>query len=47
MNRSKLSDWIQIAANTGIIAGLILVALSIADPENLNLAEQRVMEALV
>jgi len=86
MNSSKLSSWLQIAANTGIIAGLILVGLqlkqnsellktqllyeessrlvnletqvvgesgaevwakSISDPENLNLAEQRVMEALL
>ena len=86
MNSSKLSDWLQIAANTGIIAGLLLVGLqlkqnsnllktqllyeessrlvdletqvvgetgaevwakSISDPENLNLAEQRIMEALL
>lgn len=86
MNSSKLSDWLQIVANTGIIAGLLLVGLqlkqnsdllktqllyeessrlvdletqvvgetgaevwakSISDPENLNLAEQRIMEALL
>lgn len=86
MNSSKLSDWLQIAANTGIILGLLLVGLqlkqnsdllktqllyeessrlvdletqvvgetgaevwakSISDPENLNLAEQRIMEALL
>lgn len=86
MNSSKLSDWLQIAANAGIIAGLLLVGLqlkqnsdllktqllydessrlvdletkvvgdngaevwakSISDPENLNLAEQRIMEALL
>lgn len=86
MNSSKLSDWLQIAANIGIIAGLILVGLqlnqnskllktqmlyeesgrlvaletqmigelgaevwakSISDPQNLTLAEQRVMEALL
>jgi len=86
MNSGKLSDWLQIAANTGIIAGLILVGLqlkqnsdllktqllyeessrlvdletqfvgengaevwakSISDPENLSLAEQRIMEALL
>jgi hypothetical protein len=86
MNSSKLSDWLQIAANTGIIAGLLLVGLqlkqnsdllktqmlydesrrlvdletkvigengaevwakSITEPENLNLAEKRIMEALL
>ena len=86
MNSGKLSDWLQIAANIGIIAGLLLVGLqlkqnsdllktqllyeessrlvdletqvvgetgaevwakSISDPENLSLAEQRIMEALL
>lgn len=86
MNSSKLSDWLQIAANLGIIGGLLLVgvqlkqnsdllktqllyeessrlveletqvvgeigaevwAKSISDPQNLNLTEQRVMEALL
>ena len=86
MRSSKLSDWLQIAANVGIIAGLLLVgaqlkqnsellktqmlyeessrlvdletqvvgeigaevwAKSISDPRSLNLAEQRVIEALL
>jgi len=86
MNSSKVSDWLQIAANVGIIGGLLLVgvqlkqnsdllktqmlyeessrlvaletqvvgelaaevwAKSIAEPQNLDLAEQRVMEALL
>lgn len=86
MNSSRLSDWLQIAANVGIIGGLLLVgvqlkqnsdllktqllyeessrlvaletqvvgelgaevwAKSIAEPQNLSLAEQRVMEALL
>jgi len=86
MNSSRLSNWLQIAANTGIVVGLLLVGLqlkqnsdllktqllyeessrlvdletqivgeigaevwakSISDPENLNLAEQRTMEALL
>jgi hypothetical protein len=86
MNSSRLSDWLQISANTGIIVGLLLVGLqlkqnsyllktqllyeessrlvdletqvvgesgaevwakSISNPENLNLAEQRIMEALL
>jgi hypothetical protein len=86
MNSSKLSNWLQIAANVGIVAGLLLVGMqlkqntdllktqllyeesvrlvaletqvvgengaevwakSIADPGNLTLSEQRVMEALL
>lgn len=86
MNSNKLSNWLQIAANTGIIAGLLLVGLqlkqnsdllktqmlydesrrlvdletkvvgengaevwakSITEPENLNLAEKRIIEALL
>lgn len=86
MNSSKVSDWLQVAANVGIVAGLILVgvqlkqnsdllktqllyeesrrlveletqvvgeigaavwAKSIAEPQNLDLDEQRVMEALL
>jgi hypothetical protein len=86
MRSSKLSDWLQISANVGIIAGLLLVgaqlkqnsellktqmlyeessrlveletqvvgeigaevwAKSISDPRSLNLAEQRVIEALL
>lgn len=86
MNSSKVSNWLQIAANVGIVAGLILVgvqlkqnsdllktqllyeesrrlvdletqvvgeigaevwAKSIAEPQNLSLSEQRVMEALL
>lgn len=86
MNSSKLSDWLQIAANVGIIVGLLLVGIqlkqnsdllrtqllfeesgrqvqlesqvigevgaevwakSIANPRNLSLAEQRIMEAFL
>jgi hypothetical protein len=86
VNASKLSDWLQVAANIGIVLGLVLVgvqlkqnsdlariqlvyaesqssidlelevvgeqgaatwAKSIEDPENLTLAEIRIMEALL
>jgi predicted dinucleotide-binding enzyme len=86
MNQIKLSGWLQVAANIGIVAGLLLVgvqlkqnsdllktqmlyeessramdietmvigergaevwAKSISDPQNLNLEEQRVIEALL
>ena len=35
MNSSKLSDWLQIAANTGIIAGLLLVGLQLKQNSDL------------
>lgn len=86
MNSGRLNDWLQVAANVGIVAGLVLVgvqlkqnsdllktqmmyeesnraidietkvvgengaeiwAKSITDPENLSVAEQRVIEALL
>ena len=86
MELSKTNNWLQILANVGIVAGLLLVGIqlkqnsdllkiqllyqesdramgveallvgedgarvwakSIEDPENLTLAEQRIMEALL
>lgn len=86
MDSSKLNSWLQVAANIGIVAGLVLVGLqlkqnsdllrmqmlydeshraieletevvgergaevwarSIEEPENLTLAEIRIMEALL
>ena len=35
MNSSKLSDWLQIAANVGIIAGLLLVGLQLKQNSDL------------